>query len=374
MMPRTKFMQCRAARLVASLMAAMLLFASMPLAVDATSSGNGARWGYKVIGAKLPYGAYRSSIAWSGEKAYIMTGRDTDELKGTIIEFDPAKGTTRIMGARMEPRIMSTGTWFGDAATGHAYIFGGQKKGNMTDEILMFDPRDDNVTVLPSRLPEATMGASAVSDGNYIYVIGGRNVTQHTPAVSKFDPATGAVTSIPSMPKAGGGRGAVWTGNSIYLFGNCESGIALSDVHLYDPATGGHPVHVGPVRGFYWTTAAWTGSSALVFAGNNYTRAFDGVWEFVPGDDPLTGTFEQVAKLPQPMDLGVSFYDEAGGAAYYLGGENTTMNGSTAIYEFTKSDAASGGMQMSSRSVTVLGVLAVVTLAVVALNARKTGK
>jgi N-acetylneuraminic acid mutarotase len=290
------------------------------------------KWVVKKLDSDLPLALYRSSTAWTGDKAYIFSGRDSSGHKISVLEFDPSSGVVTLKGATLPTgRIMATATYLGN----YAYIFGGQDVENgILDEILRYDPNTDTVETMQTRLPEVRMGSSAVAVGESIYVIGGRNETLHVDTIFKFTPGNGTITTVGHMPVPGGGRVAVYDGKRVLLFGGCGTGDTPSYIHEFDPVTSQvRRLDVRMPSCIYWTTGIWTGKEVLIFGGNDFQVTLDEIVKYTPGEGD--GTVEVVGKLPEPLELAVSCWD--GSRAYVLGGRSVP-DASAAIYSIAEAE------------------------------------
>lgn len=347
----------------------MLAPSVLPAAVAASSGGGDGgegdedatlEWHVRKKG-KLPMALYRSSAVWTGDRAYIFSGRVYEGMVQTILEFAPSTGVIVEKGARVPTgRIMSTAAWLPP----YAYIFGGQ---NLTilDEVLRYHPATDSIEVLPYRLPEPRMGASAVAVDGAIYVIGGRNETEHIAEVLRFHPLNGTFEVMPDMPVQGGGRAAMTDGDHIYLFGGCGS-TGNDTVFILDADTGtSEMLDIDLGYGYYWATGAWTGTSALIFGGNDFTRTIGHFLEFTP-DAKGGGDLRRIGGLPHPIELAVSFFDEGTGKAYLLGGRSTE-DPSSAIYVIKLEDAGSG-VEVTATGVAAVVVIMAFTITVVLIQ------
>ena len=80
---------------------------------------------------------------------------------------------------------------------------------------------------------------AAVSDGTYLYAVGGRKVTvtANTAAVQRFNPATGQWTQLPAMPSAASDLGAAIVGGQLVTVGGESPASVFSTVRAYNLAT-----------------------------------------------------------------------------------------------------------------------------------------
>ena len=80
---------------------------------------------------------------------------------------------------------------------------------------------------------------AAVSDGTYLYAVGGRKVTvtANTAALQRFNPATGQWTQLPAMPSAASDLGAAIVGGQLVTLGGESPASVFSTVRAYNLAT-----------------------------------------------------------------------------------------------------------------------------------------
>lgn len=352
-------------KLTVLVVAAVLLCTPVSQMVQATGGGNddgdeGGSWQITKFGTKLPQTIYRASLAWTGEKAYLFTGRVQEGHVRTIYEFDPASGDIVERKAQISRgREMSTAAWLAP----YAYIFGGMNSSGMLDEIVRYDPARDVAEVLPYHMPTPRMGASAVAVGDHIYIIGGRNLTEHMAEVLRFDPRTGGIDRMQDMPVNGGGRSALTDGERIYLFGGCGSCENETVFELESNSGRSRLLDTHTDIGYYWSTGVWTGGTALVFGGNDFAQTLDQFLEFTP-DGKGGGTIEQIGRLPKPIELATSFFDERSGKAFLLGGRFTELPSDT-IYVITHAGDQVPELHISAEGIAIVVGLMAFTVAVV---------
>jgi hypothetical protein len=80
---------------------------------------------------------------------------------------------------------------------------------------------------------------AAVSDGKYLYAIGGRTLdpSANHNAVQRFDPATGTWTKLTPLPTADSDLGAAYVRGQLITFGGEDGLSVFSTVRAYDLAT-----------------------------------------------------------------------------------------------------------------------------------------
>ncbi len=95
-------------------------------------------------------------------------------------------------------------------------------------------------------MPTPREHLAAVSDGTYVYMIGGRflSADKNSAAFERFDPESGTWTNLVDMPTPRGSYGATFVDGRIVVVGGEEPTQVLDAVEMYDIGTG------------KWTTAA----------------------------------------------------------------------------------------------------------------------
>ncbi|MGQ0537050.1 MAG: Kelch repeat-containing protein, partial [Methanobacteriota archaeon] len=205
----------------------------------------------------LPSPRHGTSAAWNGTHAFAFGGYDGN-LLDQIVRFDPATNAVTVMGGKLPAAgygtvAVANGTKlyvFGagnrvleyetttDAATvkapitvawpaaawhaGSAYVLGGIVSGAASSDIVRYDPVTDTVVSMQGRLPSPRYGAAAVSDGAYVYVLGGVGAERE---IVRYDPV--ADEAIPmywgALPANRSLGGVVWANDSAYLLGGTSS-------------------------------------------------------------------------------------------------------------------------------------------------------
>ena len=89
-------------------------------------------------------------------------------------------------------------------------------------------------------LPTPREHLAAVSDGVYIYTVGGRFLSsdENTAVFERFDPVSGNWDELPDMPTARGSYGATFIDGRIVAVGGEEPTRVLATVEMYDIANG----------------------------------------------------------------------------------------------------------------------------------------
>jgi N-acetylneuraminic acid mutarotase len=81
---------------------------------------------------------------------------------------------------------------------------------------------------------------AAVSDGVYVYALGGRNLSadENSAAFERFNPASGTWDKLTDMPTARGSYGAAFLDGRIVAVGGEEPARVLATVEMYDISSG----------------------------------------------------------------------------------------------------------------------------------------
>lgn len=120
------------------------------------------------------------------------------------------------------------------------------------DKLVVVGGQDDKQLVKPTEvfdgkswtdaadMPTPREHLAAVSDGVYVYAIGGRNLSadENTPAFERFNPASGTWDRLADMPTPRGSYGAAYIDGRILAVGGEEPTQVLATAEMYDIANG----------------------------------------------------------------------------------------------------------------------------------------
>jgi serine/threonine protein kinase/N-acetylneuraminic acid mutarotase len=120
------------------------------------------------------------------------------------------------------------------------------------DKLVVVGGQDDKQLVKPTEvfdgeswtqvadLPTAREHLAAVSDGVYVYAIGGRNLSadENSAAFERFNPASGTWDKLTNMPTPRGSYGAAFLDGRIVAVGGEEPTRVLATVEMYDISSG----------------------------------------------------------------------------------------------------------------------------------------
>lgn len=144
----------------------------------------------------------------------------------------------------------------------------------MTEPPFHAPPSPPYPTLLRAQLPMPVEGTSAVFDGTYVHIFGGRALSgkfhEYSARVVRYwvekDTTVWTKTTFPT-PR--GFTAAVWTGKRAYVFGGeTSNGRYLDEIVEYDPRE--DKLTVLPVRlprRLYAASAVWDGTHAYIFGG-----------------------------------------------------------------------------------------------------------
>jgi serine/threonine protein kinase/N-acetylneuraminic acid mutarotase len=120
------------------------------------------------------------------------------------------------------------------------------------DKLVVVGGQDDKRLVAPTEvfdgqawtsapdLPTPREHLAAVSDGDYVYTVGGRLLTadENSAAFERFDPEAGTWEKLADMPTPRGSYGAAFVDGRIVAVGGEEPTRVLATVEMYDIANG----------------------------------------------------------------------------------------------------------------------------------------
>jgi N-acetylneuraminic acid mutarotase len=145
-------------------------------------------------------------------------------------------------------------------------VVGGQDKKHLVAQTEVFDGHS---WTQAADLPTPREHLAAVSDGVYVYTVGGRNLSadENSGAFERFDPVSGNWDKLPELPTKRGSYGAAVIDGRIVAVGGEEPTRVLATVEMYDIATGKWrtlaPINT-PVHG---EVVAAVGSTVYVIGG-----------------------------------------------------------------------------------------------------------
>jgi serine/threonine protein kinase/N-acetylneuraminic acid mutarotase len=116
-------------------------------------------------------------------------------------------------------------------------VVGGQNDKQLVAQTEVFDGKS---WTQAADLPTPREHLAAVSDGVYVYTLGGRNLSadENSAVFERFDPESGKWDTLTAMPTPRGSYGAAFIDGRIVAVGGEESTRVLATVEMYDIADG----------------------------------------------------------------------------------------------------------------------------------------
>lgn len=192
----------------------------------------------------LPYEMHGASAVWVGNHAFIFGGCTgwsypersvcAGDAHDEILRFDPLTGSITVMTTKLPtPRMFMASAWDGE----HVYLFGGRGRAGGVqvtyDDILRYNPQTDSLEKLFSKLPLPRIDASAIWDGEDIYVFGGVLPTnEHIEDILRFDPRSSALETMRAKTPPMAGIAPSFDGESIFIFGGYYQNSQMSSSTL----------------------------------------------------------------------------------------------------------------------------------------------
>ena len=163
---------------------------------------------------------------------YLFGGGQTTSFDGIDL-VDPTSGAARRAGTIGEPL-----SDLGAATVGpKAFLVGGYTGRAWATAIQRYVP--GHVPSVVARLPAGLRYAGVATLGGRIYVVGGVTPRGTSPAILAFDPRTGSVRRVGSLPRPVAHAALVALGRSLYLIGGTDAaGAPLATIVRIDPRTG----------------------------------------------------------------------------------------------------------------------------------------
>ena len=213
-----------------------------------------------VIGGWVPEGADLS--ATTSDKVFALRGGEWVELPS--LNHPRAAGAAAVVGGRI-------------------VVVGGQADGALVPQTEIFDGDSWQDA---AELPTPREHLAAVSDRNFVYAVGGRELASdhNSGALERFDPVAGSWTRLPDMPTPSGSLGAAAVAGNLVTVGGEAPTDVIDEVQAFDLETEkwsslppmGTPRHGVSVAAIGATLYAADGALAPGHAGSSpVTEALD---------------------------------------------------------------------------------------------------
>jgi hypothetical protein len=118
------------------------------------------------------------------------------------------------------------------------YLFGGRNESNVTATVIRYDLKTGAGSLAPFSLPQPRMSACAVLDGKRAFIFGGADGGLELDTILRVELATGNVTTLEARlasPRIGLAA-AVFKG-SAYIFGGHSNGTKITNITRFDLST-----------------------------------------------------------------------------------------------------------------------------------------
>jgi hypothetical protein len=195
---------------------------------------------YSTGGSVRPFGGGGHAVTSLDGLVYLFGGFDA-AAAGKVQIYDPVLDSWSL-GSAMP---WDAGGCAAVVQDGLIYVGGGVAPAGATvGNFAVYDPTADSWTALAA-LPTAVHVPAAGSDGERIFVMGGRTGSLGPQAgideVQAFDPGTGIWESSSAgelepmaLPRSSTGPAVFWDGE-LYVFGGADASTAFGDVQVYSP-------------------------------------------------------------------------------------------------------------------------------------------
>ena len=181
---------------------------------------------------------HATAAAYRGEMVVIGgTSENLADASNKVFAFRGGKWEE--LPTLMHARAAAAAAVVGDKLV----VVGGQDDKKLVAQTEVFD--GESWAQAPD-LPTPREHLAAVSDGVYVYTVGGRNLSadENSSAFQRFDPESGNWEELANMPTPRGSYGAAFIDGRIVAVGGEEPTRVLATVEMYDISSG------------KWTTAA----------------------------------------------------------------------------------------------------------------------
>ena len=195
-------------------------------------------WG---AGPDLPFKVHHAMlVAYRGQLwligGFLPQGQNMEAAASArVLILDPAKGRWVEGPAIHHARAAGAAAVVGDKIV----VVGGRTGGKAEQEVKTTEIYDGKSWHDAAAIPVPGDHLAAVTDGTYLYAIGGRTLTpsaNHN-AVQRFDPATGQWTQLTPLPVADSDLGAAYVSGQLITFGGENVFSVFRTVRAYNLAT-----------------------------------------------------------------------------------------------------------------------------------------
>jgi N-acetylneuraminic acid mutarotase len=184
-------------------------------------------------GPPLPIPLHHAAAAtYRGE--VVVIGGASDNLADASNKVFALRGNSWVeLPALTHARAAPAAAVVGDKLV----VVGGQNAKQLVPQTEVFD---GNSWTDAANMPTPREHLAAVSDGSYVYTVGGRflSADKNSAAFERFDPQSGTWTKLVDMPTPRGSYGATFIDGRVVAVGGEEPTQVLAVVEMYDIADG----------------------------------------------------------------------------------------------------------------------------------------
>ena len=182
---------------------------------------------------QVTFDNWNPSLGQYAAKVFTQLGTDGDHTNDTLY-----KNIGVYPGLYTSGSVYPTTTYLGSgvAVNGYLYSIGGNTTSGLGTECYKYNVATDTWTPIAS-LPSGLRVLATAAVGNYVYAIGGSNMSSvYQTSVYKYDIVGDAWTTVASLPMTiGWGKAVGYNNNYIYLAGGYDGvSTVLSSVYVYD--------------------------------------------------------------------------------------------------------------------------------------------
>ncbi|ORA35264.1 serine/threonine-protein kinase [Mycobacterium aquaticum] len=173
---------------------------------------------------------HATATTYRGEM--VVIGGAGDELANASNKVYALRGGSWVeLPSLTHPRAAAAAAVVGDKLV----VVGGQNEKQLVAQTEVFDGQSWKDA---ANLPTPREHLAAVSDGTYVYTVGGRflSADKNSAAFERFDPQSGEWTKLVDMPTPRGSYGATFIDGRIVALGGEEPTRVLATAEMYDIA------------------------------------------------------------------------------------------------------------------------------------------
>jgi N-acetylneuraminic acid mutarotase len=181
----------------------------------------------------LPIPLHHAAAATYRGEVVVLGGSSADLTQASTKVFALRGGNWVELPSLKHGRAAAAAAVVGDQLV----VVGGQSAKQMVPQTEVFDGSSWQDA---ANMPTPREHLAAVSDGTYVYAVGGRflSADKNSAAFERFDPRTGTWTKLAAMPTPRGSYGATFIDGRIVAIGGEEPTRVLGVAEMYDIAGG----------------------------------------------------------------------------------------------------------------------------------------